>query len=120
MSRTVEYVARYGECSDGVDVDACENKRHADKLIKEAFKSHLPPRIGLKRLDIVRAYQTGINPPSFTFLVNDPKLVHFSYRRYLENRLRQTFGFTGTSLQLVFKKAPRRRGKSTKEYSKKA
>ena len=37
MSRIVEYVARYGECSDGVDVDACENKRHADKLIKEAL-----------------------------------------------------------------------------------
>jgi len=76
-----------------------------DKLIKEAVTAHAPPRKGLKRLVVVRAYQTGINPPSFAFLVNDPSLVHFSYQRYLENRLRQTFGFSGTSLRLLFKKA---------------
>ncbi len=77
-----------------------------DKLIKEAVVSHAPPRKGFKRLEVIRAYQTGVNPPSFVFLVNDPKLVHFSYQRYLENRLRQTFGFSGTSLRLLFKKAP--------------
>ena len=53
---------------------------------------------------------------SFTFVVNDPDLVHFSYQRYLENKLRQTFGFSGTSLRLFFKKAPpksvKTRGKS--------
>jgi len=76
-----------------------------DKLIKEAVAAHAPPRKGLKRLVVVRAYQMGINPPSFAFLVNDPSLVHFSYQRYLENRLRQTFGFSGTSLRLLFKKA---------------
>lgn len=83
-----------------------------DKLIKEAVLSHAPPRKGFKRLEVIRAYQAGVNPPSFTFLVNDPTLVHFSYQRYLENRLRQTFGFSGTSLRLVFKKAPsKRRGR---------
>ncbi len=76
-----------------------------DKLIKEAVISHNPPRKGLKQLKVVRAYQIGINPPTFAFLVNDPKLVHFSYQRYLENRLRQTFGFSGTSLRLLFRKA---------------
>ncbi len=80
-----------------------------NESIKEAVKSHAPPRKGFKRLEIIRAYQAGINPPSFTLLVNDPKLVHFSYQRYLENRLRQTFGFSGTPLRLLFRKAPSRK-----------
>jgi GTP-binding protein len=84
-----------------------------DELIKEAVLSHEPPPRGTKRLEVFRAYQAGANPPSFTFMVNDPLLVHFSYARYLENKLRQTFGFTGTSLKLIFKKAskkPRKTG----------
>ena len=80
-----------------------------DKLVQDALESHAPPRKGNRRLDIIRAYQDGINPPSFSFLVNDPRLAHFSYQRYLENRIRQTFGFSGTSVRLFFKKAPRRR-----------
>lgn len=80
-----------------------------DKLIKQAVHSNAPPRKGLKRLEVIRAYQNGVNPPSFFFLVNDPNLVHFSYERYLENKLRQTFGFSGTSLRFIFKKAPPRR-----------
>ena len=76
-----------------------------DKLIKSTAEEHAPPRKGLRRLKIVRAYQDGVNPPSFSFLVNDPELVHFSYERYLENRLRHTFGFSGTALRLRFKKA---------------
>jgi GTP-binding protein len=83
-----------------------------DKLIKDAVASHAPPPRGTKRLEVFRAYQGGINPPSFTFMVNDPRLVHFSYQRYLENRLRQTFGFSGTSLKLQFKKGARRSTKS--------
>jgi GTPase len=80
-----------------------------DKLIKQVVDTQAPPRKGMKRLDIVRAYQDGINPPSFSFLVNDPELVHFSYRRFLENKLRQTFGFSGTSIKFNFKKAPPRK-----------
>jgi GTP-binding protein len=80
-----------------------------DKLIKEAVTAHTRPRKGLKQLEVIRAYQVGINPPSFALLVNDPEMVHFSYQRYLENRLRQTFGFSGTSLRLLFKKAKSRK-----------
>lgn len=80
-----------------------------DKLVKQAISSHAPPRKGLRRLEVIRAYQDGVNPPSFSLLVNDPKLVHFSYQRYLENKLRHTFGFSGTSLRFRFKKAPRRK-----------
>ncbi len=80
-----------------------------DKLIKEAVMAHTRPRKGLRQLEVIRAYQSGINPPSFALLVNDPELVHFSYQRYLENKLRQTFGFSGTSLRILFKKAKSRK-----------
>jgi GTPase len=83
-----------------------------DKLIQDAVLAHAPPPKGTKRLKVYRAYQGGINPPAFTFVVNDPNLVHFSYQRYLENKLRQTFGFTGTSLKLLFKKGSKTSAKS--------
>jgi GTP-binding protein len=77
-----------------------------DKFIKQAVMSHTRPRKGLKQLEVVRAYQTGTSPPSFALLVNDPQLVHFSYQRYLENKLRQTFGYAGTPVRILFRKAP--------------
>jgi GTP-binding protein len=83
-----------------------------DRLIKDAVASHAPPPKGTKRLLVFRAFQGSANPPSFTFLVNDPQLVHFSYERYLENKLRQTFGFSGTSLKMIFKKASKKGGKT--------
>ena len=82
-----------------------------DGLVKEAVAAHAPPPRGTKRLVVYRAYQGSNNPPSFTFVVNDPLLVHFSYERYLENRLRQTFGFYGTSLKLTFRKASKKASK---------
>jgi GTP-binding protein len=85
-----------------------------DTLIKEAFLSHTPPRKGFRQLEVIRAYQSGINPPTFALLVNDPKLVHFSYQRFLENKLRQTFGFSGTSLQLLFRKARSQKRRKTR------
>ena len=114
--------AQYGQGIDDIIARALEvwqerqkqlSASAVDRLIKEAVIAHAPPRKGTRRLEVVRAYQNGINPPSFAFLVNDPKLVHFSYQRYLENRLRQTFGFSGTSLRLLFKKAPRLRYKKS-------
>lgn len=84
-----------------------------DKLIKDAVLAQSPPRKGLKRLRILRAYQSDVNPPSFTIIVNDPELMHFSYQRYLENRLRQTFGFRGTALRFSFKKTTDKRPERT-------
>jgi GTPase len=78
-----------------------------DEFIKQAVMSHTRPRKGLKQLEVFRAYQVGIKPPSFTLLVNDPDMVHFSYQRYLENKLRQTFGFSGTSVRLFFRRQRR-------------
>ncbi len=72
-------------------------------VIKRAVSAHTPPRTAGKELKILQVRQTGISPPSFVFRVNNSGLVHFSYRRYLENRLRQAFGFTGTPLRMSFK-----------------
>jgi GTP-binding protein len=79
-----------------------------DELVKQAVSSHPSPRIGSRRLHIVRAYQDDSQPATFVLVVNDPKLVHFSYQRYLENKLRQSFGFRGVPLKLIFTKAARK------------
>jgi GTPase len=74
-----------------------------NELVKEAVASHNRPRIGKKILDLYSVSQSGINPPTFRFLVNDSKLIHFSYERFLENKLREIYGFKGTPIRLVFK-----------------
>jgi GTP-binding protein len=79
-----------------------------DELVKQAVSSHPPPRTGSRRLHIVRAYQDESQPATFVLGVNDPKLVHFSYQRYLENKLRQGFDFRGVPLKLIFTKATRK------------
>jgi len=77
-------------------------------VIQQAVAAHNPPRSGGKQLSILYATQAEVNPPTFVFFVNDAKLVHFSYQRYLENKLRQAFGFVGTPFRLILKT----RGKS--------
>lgn len=67
-------------------------------LVQEATAIVEPPSVKGKKLKIYDAVQSGIKPPTFVFYVNDLKLFHFSYVRYLENRLRETFGLEGTPL----------------------
>jgi len=74
-----------------------------NNVVQEAAAAHVRPRQGRRELKIFYATQTEINPPTFVFFVNDAKLVHFSYQRYLEGRLRQSFGFNGTPLRLFFR-----------------
>lgn len=74
-----------------------------NSMLKEALTKHRPPRKGKRQLKILYATQAEVNPPTFVFFVNDTRLMHFSYQRYLENRLRQSFGFAGTPVRLVFK-----------------
>ncbi|MFQ5987921.1 MAG: ribosome biogenesis GTPase Der, partial [Dehalococcoidia bacterium] len=73
-------------------------------VIRDAVAAHAPPSVGGKRLKILYATQAEKSPPTFVFFVNDASLMHFSYQRYLENRLRQSFGFQGTPLRLIFKR----------------
>jgi GTPase len=74
-----------------------------NNVVQEASVAHTRPRAGARQLKIFYATQAEVNPPTFVFFTNDAKLVHFSYRRYLENKLRQAFGFEGTPLRLIFK-----------------
>lgn len=72
-------------------------------VINDAYQLNIPPSYKGKRLKIFFVSQTGTKPPKFTFNVNDKGLVHFSYYRYLENKLRENFDLTGTPIILQFK-----------------
>jgi GTPase len=67
-----------------------------------------PPSSKGKQVKFYYASQVSVSPPSFAIFVNDPELVHFSYLRNLENRLRETFGFQGTPLRLWLRKRQRK------------
>jgi GTP-binding protein len=79
-----------------------------DGLVKQAINAYPPPRTGSRQLRVARAYQDEARPATFVLRVNDAKLVHFSYRRYLENKLHQEFGFRGVPLKLIFAKGGRK------------
>ncbi len=72
-------------------------------VINKAVLMKEPPVIGLKRLKIYYVTQVGIKPPTFIFFVNNSSSLHFSYERYLENQLRESFDFKGTGIKLEFR-----------------
>jgi GTPase len=72
-------------------------------VIRRALLRHSPPTEGRRQLKVLYATQADVKPPTFVFFVNDPKLAHFSFRRYLENQLREAFGFRGTGIKLIFR-----------------
>ena len=90
-------------------ISAYENNRREVKtsllnnVINDATKLHEAPGYKGKKLKIYFSSQTGICPPKFTFRCNNKGLVHFSYERYLENTIRNSFDFTGTPITLQFK-----------------
>ena len=104
--------AKYGQEVDKIMPQVCQVYQErlkrvptaeVNSVVQQAIASHNLPRIGSKQLKIFYATQTEVNPPTFVFFVNDAKLIHFSYQRYLENKLRQSFGFIGNPFRLVFK-----------------
>ena len=85
-----------------------------NRLVAVATERQVPPMVKGRRPKIFYATQAAVAPPTFVFFANDAASVHFSYRRYLENRLREAFGFDGTPIRLIFRdrasvKLPRRR-----------
>ncbi len=80
-----------------------------NRIIRDAVARQAPPSKRGKRLKIYYVSQPEITPPTFVFHVNDPDLVHFSYERYLENRIREAYPFTGTPLRLIFRPRTQRR-----------
>ncbi len=73
-----------------------------NELVQESIARHSPPSKAGKRLAFYYATQPTVDPPTLVFFVNDSRLVHFSYQRYLENRIRERWGFEGTPLRLRF------------------
>ena len=74
-----------------------------NKVIHEAQDRHPSPSRGGRQMKMYYGTQVRSDPPTFLIYVNDPKLGHFSYRRYLENQLRDEYGFLGTPIRIVFK-----------------
>lgn len=74
-----------------------------NRLISTAVERNPPAVVHGKRSKIRYATQAGVAPPTFVLFATDPASIHFSYRRYLENRIRETYGFDGTPIRLVFR-----------------
>ncbi len=97
---TVEYVA--SEHAKRVSTSALND------VIGEAVMLNQPPSDKGKRLKIYYGSQTGVKPPKFTLFINDKNLTHFSYQRYLENKIRENFGFEGTPVQFEYREKNRK------------
>ena len=74
-----------------------------NEIMSEAVAMQQPPSDKGKRLKLYYITQVAVKPPTFVIFVNDKKLMHFSYTRYLENRIRDAFGFQGTSLRFFIR-----------------
>lgn len=74
-----------------------------NEIISEATVMQQPPSDKGKRLKIFYATQVSVKPPTFVIFVNDKELMHFSYQRYLENKIREAFGFRGTILRFIIR-----------------
>lgn len=72
-------------------------------IVREASEKHAPPAKGGKRLKIFMASQVSVNPPTFVIHVNDVSLAHFTYQRFLENRIRDQYTFLGTPIRIIFR-----------------
>lgn len=74
-----------------------------NEVINKAILMKEPPVVGLKRIKIYYATQVATKPPKFVFFVNDVNASHFSYERYLENQLRDSFDFKGTGIEIEYR-----------------
>ena len=79
-----------------------------NRTLRDAVSAHNPPTKQGRSPRLYYATQVAIGPPTFVIFVNDPGLLHFSYKRYLANKLRQTFGFECTPIRLIFRERGRR------------
>lgn len=99
---------RLGKLFDLIDVVIENNSMRVatgvlNEIIAEAVAMQQPPSDKGKRLKIYYTTQAAVKPPTFVVFVNDKELMHFSYIRYLENRIRETFGFRGTALKFIIR-----------------
>jgi GTP-binding protein len=104
-AKTGQRVGRVLEAA--VDVWGERRKRvstgELNRLLGEATQRQTPPLVKNKRPKIFYGTQAGVAPPTFVIFAREAGSVHFSYRRYLENQLREAYGFDGTPIRLVFR-----------------
>jgi len=74
-----------------------------NQIIEDACAINPPPTDKGRQLKIYFVTQVKIKPPTFVLFVNNPEIMHFSYQRYLENKLREAFGFEGTPIQMIIR-----------------
>jgi GTP-binding protein len=74
-----------------------------NRVLRDAQDAHPAPSHAGRQLKIYYGSQVRVDPPTFVLHVNDTKLFHFSYRRYLENKFREAYGFIGTPIKIVSK-----------------
>ncbi len=99
---------RLGKIFETIDVVIENNSMRVatgvlNEIVAEAVAMQQPPSDKGKRLKIYYTTQVAVKPPTFVVFVNDKELMHFSYTRYLENRIRETFGFRGTALKFIIR-----------------
>lgn len=90
-----------------LEVQEARNHRittgNLNDFMRDAIAKHPPPIKAGTQLKFYYATQVGVMPPTFVFFVNRPEMIHFGYRRYMENRLREFYPFTGTPIRLLFR-----------------
>ncbi len=74
-----------------------------NRVVSDAVRAHPPSHVRNRLPKVLYATQASVAPPTFVIFVNDPELIHFSYRRYLENRIRAEYGFLGTPIRLILR-----------------
>ncbi len=74
-----------------------------NEIMMEATAMHQPPSDKGRRLKLFYITQVSVKPPTFVIFVNDKELMHYSYTRYIENKIREAFGFAGTSLKFIIR-----------------
>ncbi len=99
---------RIGKIFEMIDVVIENNSMRVqtgvlNEIMAEAVAMQQPPSDKGKRLRLYYITQASVKPPTFVIFVNDKELMHFSYTRYLENRIRDAFGFRGTSLKFIIR-----------------
>ncbi len=79
-----------------------------NRMMQAALEQHPPPAKSGTEVKLYFMAQVRTDPPTFAIQVNDPKLVHFTYLRFLENRMRERYGFLGTPIRIVLRKHERK------------
>jgi GTP-binding protein len=95
----------YAEFSTRIDTP------EVNRAVEEMVRKRPPPSVGKTRIKYLYVTQTGIRPPTFVVFVNRPEMIHFSYKRFIVNHLRDRFGLNHTPIKLIFRERKKERNR---------